>query len=124
VDLYHPEPEDTTTMKKLFAITALFALSSAALSVSCGPGLMSTVSMKCGESQVSTFSEHKCVVVTDSDGDCALKVTVQCPGESEKSTTIASGGKTGRLCCGNSLGRVTFQAVGDSGSCKFSYGRE
>lgn len=112
------------TMKKRYSITALLALLAAAMTLSCGPSLMSTVSMKCGESQVSTFSDHKCVIITDSDGDCALKVTVQCPGESEKSTTIASGGKTGRLCCSNSLGRVTFQAVGDSGKCRFSYGRE
>jgi len=109
---------------KLNSITVIVALFSAALGLSCGPSLQSTVAMKCGESQVSTFSEHKCVIVSESEGDCALKVTVQCPGESEKSTTIASGGKTGRLCCGNSLGRVTFQAVGDSGKCKFTYGRE
>lgn len=112
------------TTKKLNAIAVLLAMCAAAMALSCGPSLQSTVAMKCGESQVSTFSDHKCVIVSESEGDCALKVTVQCPGESEKSTTIASGGKTGRLCCGNSLGRVTFQAVGDSGKCKFTYGRE
>jgi hypothetical protein len=110
--------------KKLYTITVLVAMSAAALGLSCGLSLESTVSMKCGESQVNTFIEHKCVVVSDSEGDCALKVTVQCKGESEKSTTIASGGKTGRLCCSNALGQVTFQAVGDSGKCKFTYGRE
>lgn len=112
------------TTKKLYAITVLVGMLAATAGLSCGPSLESTVSMKCGESQVSTFSEHKCVIISESEGDCALKVTVQCPGESEKSTTIADGGKTGRLCCGTSLGRVTFQAVGDSGKCKFTYGRE
>ncbi len=112
------------TTKKLYVIPALVAVFAAGLSLSCGPSLESTVAMKCGESQVSTFSDHKCVIISESEGDCALKVTVQCPGESEKSTTIASGGNKGRLCCGSSLGRVTFQAVGDSGKCKFTFGRE
>jgi len=112
------------TSKKLYAICSGAAVFAAVLAISCGPSLESTVAMKCGESQVSTFSEHKCVIISESEGDCALKVTVQCPGESEKSTTIASGGSKGRLCCGTSLGRVTFQAMGDSGKCKFTYGRE
>lgn len=110
--------------KKLSHIWILAAVVSSGCLLSCGPGLMSTVTMRCGESQVSTFSEHKCVIVTETEGACSLQVTVQCPGESEKSTTIASGGPKGKLCCGNALGQVTFRALGDSGRCKFSFGRE
>lgn len=91
----------------------------------CGPSMQNTVTMRCGESQSTTIGSHRCVVITRSDGDCPVRVTAQCKGESEKSTVVSPGGNTGRLCCGKAIGRVTFSTVGTkSGTCKFTYGRD
>ena len=108
-------------------IAALFSLGLLVVSslASCGPAMQNTVTMRCGESQSTTIGTHRCVVITSSEGDCPVRVTAQCKGESEKSTVVRGSGKTGRLCCGKAVGRVTFSTVGaSSGTCKFTYGRD
>lgn len=109
-------------MRRTLAFLALAV--GATVLAGCGPSLKSTIQMRCGESQVHTLKADKCVVLEPSEGDCAVKVTVQCAGEAEKSTEVRPGSNPGKLCCSSALGQVRFEGVGDRGECKFTYGRD
>ncbi|MFH2010183.1 MAG: hypothetical protein ABI333_26530 [bacterium] len=91
----------------------------------CGPSMQNTVTMGCGETQTTSITSHKCVVITSSEGACAVRATVKCEGQSEKSTVVRGSDNEGRLCCSSNIGRVHFSTVGStSGKCKFTYGRD
>ena len=112
-------------IRALYVTSALAGLLSLTGASGCGPSMQNTVTMACGETQTTNITSHKCVVITASEGSCAVRATVKCTGQSEKSTVVRGSDSEGRLCCDSNIGRVTFSTVGaSSGNCKFTYGRD
>jgi hypothetical protein len=108
---------------RFFIIATLVALILGTI-VGCGTVLESSVTMRCGEAQTISVKKDRCVEAIKNEGACPIRVTVQCPGQAEKTTMVRGEDAPGKLCCPASLGTIKFEAVGKgSGECKFTYKR-